>query len=69
MYKRQIQRMFLGKLNEKYRGLEDINWRERLTLYPLGALAIFFGFYPQAVLDLVNRSLEQLAASLTRGGL
>jgi len=63
-----IQRMFLGKLNEKYRGLEDINWRERMTLYPLGALAIFFGFYPQAVLGLINRSLEQVVATLQRGG-
>jgi NADH-quinone oxidoreductase subunit M len=64
-----IQRVFLGQLAERYRGLEDVNWRERLTLYPLAALAIFFGFYPQAILDLVNPSLEQLAASLQRGGL
>ncbi len=56
-----IQRMFLGKLNEKYRDLADVNWRERLTLYPLGALSIFFGFYPQAVLDLVNGSLQQMS--------
>ncbi len=56
-----IQRMFLGKLNEKYKELEDVNWRERLTLYPLGALAIVFGFYPQSILDLVNGSLQQLS--------
>ena len=30
-----IQRMFLGKLNEAYAGYPDLNWRERLTLYPL----------------------------------
>jgi NADH-quinone oxidoreductase subunit M len=59
-----IQRMFLGKLNEKYKGLEDINWRERLTLYPLGAMALFFGFYPQSVLDLINSSLAQLSQTL-----
>ena len=62
-----IQRMFLGKLNEKYKGLEDVNWRERLTLYPLGAMAIFFGFYPQAVLDLINSSLAQLSQTLLGG--
>ncbi|MHB8418273.1 MAG: complex I subunit 4 family protein [Myxococcales bacterium] len=56
-----IQRMFLGKLNEKYKDLPDVNWRERLTLYPLGALAIVFGFYPQSILDLVNGSLQQLS--------
>ncbi len=61
-----IQRMFLGKLNAKYADLPDVNWRERLTLYPLGALAIVFGFYPQAVLDLFNSSLAQMS-HLLRG--
>ncbi len=59
-----IQRMFLGKLNEKYKELEDVNWRERLTLYPLGALALFFGFYPQAIMELFNNSLQVLSAML-----
>ncbi len=30
-----MQRMFLGQLNEKWKSLLDMNWRERLTLYPL----------------------------------
>src|SRR5438309_953665 len=55
-----IQRMMLGQLNEKYRGLPDVNWRERLTLYPLGALIILFGFYPAAILNLIERSLNTL---------
>ncbi|MHB1843866.1 MAG: complex I subunit 4 family protein [Deltaproteobacteria bacterium] len=59
-----IQRMFLGKLNEKYVHLEDVNWRERLTLYPLGALALFFGFYPQAILETFNRALEAMSRTL-----
>ncbi len=59
-----IQRMFLGKLNEKYKELPDVNWRERLTLYPLGALAIFFGFYPQAILGTFNRALEAMSHTL-----
>ena len=46
-----IHRMFLGKLNPAYKGYPDLNWRERLTLYPLGAIAIFLGFYPQAILE------------------
>jgi NADH-quinone oxidoreductase subunit M len=61
-----IQRMFLGKLNEKYAHLPDLNWRERLTLYPLGALAILFGFYPNVMLDLINSDLYGLL-KLVRG--
>ncbi len=55
-----IQRVFLGKLNEKYKDLIDLNWRERLTLYPLGALAIVLGFYPQAILALVHTGMADL---------
>jgi len=55
-----IQRMFLGKLNEKYAHLPDLNWRERLTLYPLGALAIVFGFYPDILLKLINTDIHAL---------
>jgi NADH-quinone oxidoreductase subunit M len=61
-----IQRMFLGKLNEKYKDLEDVNWRERLTLYPLAALALLFGFYPQAIMDLFNGALQQMSHMLLR---
>jgi NADH-quinone oxidoreductase subunit M len=55
-----IQRMFLGPLNEKWKGLWDLNWRERLTLYPLGVLVILFGFYPLPIFDLMNTSLHAL---------
>jgi NADH-quinone oxidoreductase subunit M len=55
-----IQRMMLGTLNQKYSGLPDVNWRERLTLYPLGLLIIFFGFYPAAIINLIERSLNNL---------
>jgi len=59
-----IQRMFLGKLNEKYAHLPDVNWRERLTLYPLAALAIVFGFYPNIILNLVNKDLYSLLRAM-----
>ncbi len=51
--------MFLGKLNPTYQGFPDLNWRERLTLYPLGALVIVLGFYPQAVLGVINPTLHR----------
>jgi NADH-quinone oxidoreductase subunit M len=59
-----IQRMFLGNLNPKYAHLPDLNWRERLTLYPLGALAILFGFYPNVMLRLINTDLYALLRSM-----
>jgi NADH-quinone oxidoreductase subunit M len=55
-----LQRMFLGKLNEKYTGLADLNWRERFTLYPLGALIIILGIYPVPTLNLITTTLVSM---------
>jgi NADH-quinone oxidoreductase subunit M len=55
-----IQRMFLGKLNEKYKELPDLFWRERFTLYPLAAITVIMGFYPHVILDLVQGGLGNL---------
>jgi NADH-quinone oxidoreductase subunit M len=55
-----IHRMFLGKLNPVYKGYPDLNWRERFALYPLAAIAIVLGFYPQAILGVINTSLHAL---------
>jgi NADH-quinone oxidoreductase subunit M len=55
-----IHRMFLGKLNPAYKGYPDLNWRERISLYPLGVIALFLGFYPQAVLGSINGTLNVL---------
>jgi len=61
-----IQRMFLGPLNEKYAHLPDVNWRERLCLYPLGAMIIVLGFYPMPILDLMNKTLHGLIKPLAQ---
>jgi len=55
-----IHRMFLGKPNDAYKGYPDLNWRERFSLYPLGAIAVVLGFYPQAILDWINPTLHGL---------
>jgi len=55
-----IQRMFLGPLNPKYAGLSDLNWRERIVLYPLCGLIILLGFYPMPILNLINPYLHKL---------
>jgi NADH-quinone oxidoreductase subunit M len=59
-----IHRMFLGRVNERYVGLPDLNWRERMSLYPLAALAIFLGFYPQAILGSINTTLHALVKTI-----
>ncbi|MBN1959472.1 MAG: NADH-quinone oxidoreductase subunit M [Deltaproteobacteria bacterium] len=59
-----MQRMFLGKPNEKYVGLSDLNWRERMTLYPLAAAMVILGFYPMPVLNLINKTLHALVQPL-----
>src|SRR5512145_1225045 len=64
-----IHRMFLGKLNPIYKGYPDLNWRERIALYPLGVIAIFLGFYPQAVLVAINGTLSALIKSVQSGAL
>lgn len=55
-----IHRMFLGPLNKAYKGYPDLNWRERLSLYPLAAICIVLGFYPQAILSVINTTLHDL---------
>ncbi|MBF0429970.1 MAG: NADH-quinone oxidoreductase subunit M [Fibrobacteria bacterium] len=59
-----IQRMFLGNLNEKYAKLPDINWRERITLYPLCAIILVLGVYPMPILSLMNKTLHELIAPM-----
>jgi NADH-quinone oxidoreductase subunit M len=60
-----MHRMFLGKLNEKWAGLWDMNWRERLTLYPLAAVTVVLGVWPAPIFNLVNTSLHQLLSVVT----
>jgi NADH-quinone oxidoreductase subunit M len=55
-----LQRVFLGKLNDRYTAMADLNWRERFTLYPLAALIIVLGVYPNAVLRLIDHALLRL---------
>ena len=55
-----LQRVWLGKLNEKYASIPEINARELFTLVPLAAIVIVLGVYPTAILDLMSASLDQL---------
>lgn len=55
-----FQRMFLGKLNEKYVDLPEINKRELFTLIPLAVLVILLGIYPAPVLDVMKVTMGNL---------
>jgi len=55
-----MQRVFLGKVNEKYVGLPEISGRELFTLAPLAVIVIILGFYPRPILDLMSQSLNSL---------
>jgi NADH-quinone oxidoreductase subunit M len=40
--------------------IKDLSFRECVTLFPLVALTILFGFYPKPVLDMSAASVQQL---------
>jgi len=61
-----LQRMFLGKPNEKYLTLPEINARELFTLVPLGAIVVFLGIYPTPILDLQSPALVRLNDHVTQ---
>ncbi len=55
-----FQRMFFGKLNEKYTNLVDINNRELFTVIPLLVITIFLGVYPRPFLDMIKETMNIL---------
>ncbi|MBN2360074.1 MAG: NADH-quinone oxidoreductase subunit M, partial [Deltaproteobacteria bacterium] len=61
-----MQRMFLGPLNAKWQWLPDLNWRERLCLYPLAGLTVLFGVAPGLLFDLINPTLFAMVDRLNQ---
>ncbi len=61
-----LQRVWLGKVNEKYANMPEINARELFTLVPLAAIVVALGVFPSAVLDLMSSSLTQLNGVVAR---
>jgi NADH-quinone oxidoreductase subunit M len=55
-----FQRIYLGPLNEKYATLPDLSFREGFTLVPLAAIVLVLGWYPHAILGLLQTSLNHL---------
>ena len=57
---RMIQKVFLGKFNEKWADLTDMTTRELVSIVPLTVLTVLFGVYPKWPLDLMNKTLEHM---------
>jgi len=55
-----LQRIYLGKPNEKYLALPEINGRELFTLVPLAVIVLFLGVYPSPILNLQSPALLRL---------
>jgi NADH-quinone oxidoreductase subunit M len=60
------RRVIFGALEkEKLKALLDLSPREKLILYPLVALTIFFGVYPAPVFDATAASVDMLVNNYT----
>jgi len=59
-----LQRIWLGKLNEKYKELPDISAREIITLVPLVITVIVLGFYPKLILQFMTPGLNDVLKPL-----
>jgi len=53
-----FQRVFFGKLNEKYTDIPEINKRELFTVIPLLIITLFFGIYPAPYLDMISSTMN-----------
>ena len=55
------RRVVFGSLDkESLKSILDLNTRERVILFPLIALVIFFGVYPSPVFDVTEASVQNL---------
>lgn len=63
-----IQRVFLGKPNEKWSSLPDINGREMFTLVPLAIIVLTLGIYPSFMLNVMTSSLNHLVDFIAQNG-
>jgi NADH-quinone oxidoreductase subunit M len=62
-----LQRIFLGKMNEKWASLKDLTLREYLMFVPLTAIIFFLGINPSAMLNIMTTSVNTLVNLLNNG--
>ncbi|MFP1631395.1 NADH-quinone oxidoreductase subunit M [Zhengella sp. ZM62] len=60
------RRVVFGKLDkEALKGMLDLSAREKVIIYPLVALTIFFGVYPAPIFDVTGVSVNALINDIT----
>ncbi|MER8440794.1 NADH-quinone oxidoreductase subunit M [Mesorhizobium sp. M1312] len=60
------RRVIFGALTkDSLKGLLDLSAREKVIIYPLAALVIFFGVYPAPVFDATAESVKALVTNVT----
>ncbi|MGH8102915.1 MAG: complex I subunit 4 family protein, partial [bacterium] len=55
-----IQRIFMGPLNEAWKNLPDINWREKWSLAIPAVFIVAFGLMPSLLTNIYNNSMNIL---------
>jgi NADH-quinone oxidoreductase subunit M len=55
--------IFGALVKQSLASIKDLTFREGLTLMPLVALTVLFGFYPKPVLDVSAASVQQLVSN------
>ena len=63
-----FQRVFFGKLNEKYTNLPEINRLELFTVVPLLVITLFFGVYPAPYIDLIASTMDTIINHVVKLG-
>ena len=61
-----VKRVVFGDIgNDKVAALTDINQREKIMLGLLAAMVLFFGLWPQPMVDMMHVTIENLVAHVT----
>jgi len=59
-----VQKVLLGPLNAKWKGLNEISFRELVTVTPLLIITLVLGVYPRLALDIINPALQAILNSM-----
>jgi NADH-quinone oxidoreductase subunit M len=60
-----VQHIFLGTLDkERWGTLPDMEWWEKVTMWPLVLIMVILGFYPTPLLNTLNSALTALLERL-----
>ena len=63
-----LQRVFLGKANEKWSAMPDVDAREIFMLVPLAIIILVLGVYPSFMLNVMTSSVNHLVEVVAKGG-